>query len=191
MASPSSRSFTAASRPPLHAKPISTTQTHGVALLPIAALMLAASLNASAQTSPSPPPNQPSADAPAKTGEKSLKAVTVKEKAEVVEGRDAVRATTTTVGKGNQPLRDIPQSVTVVTEKLINDRNLDTVKDVLRNTAGVTFMLNEDGMVLCNPRDQEAAHRAEVEGIATLDRDAVTCRKCLDLIRHSARNGTA
>lgn len=42
--------------------------------------------------------------------------------------------------------------------------------------------LNEDGMVLCNPRDKEAAHRAEMEGIATDDRAAVTCRKCLSLL---------
>jgi hypothetical protein len=42
--------------------------------------------------------------------------------------------------------------------------------------------LTEDGMVLCNPRDKEAAHRAEMEGIATEDRDAVTCRKCLALL---------
>jgi hypothetical protein len=41
--------------------------------------------------------------------------------------------------------------------------------------------LNEDGMVLCNPRDREAAHRAEMEGIAPDDHAAVTCRKCLDL----------
>jgi hypothetical protein len=39
--------------------------------------------------------------------------------------------------------------------------------------------LNSDGMVMCNPRDKEAAHRAEVEGIATAERAAVTCRKCL------------
>jgi hypothetical protein len=42
--------------------------------------------------------------------------------------------------------------------------------------------LNEDGMVLCNPRDKEAAHRAEMEGIATEDLAAVTCRKCLALL---------
>lgn len=42
--------------------------------------------------------------------------------------------------------------------------------------------LDEDGMVLCNPRDKEAAHRAEMEGIATDDRAAVTCRKCLSLL---------
>jgi hypothetical protein len=42
--------------------------------------------------------------------------------------------------------------------------------------------LNDDGMVLCNPRDKEAAHRAAMEGIATADRAAVTCRKCLSLL---------
>jgi hypothetical protein len=42
--------------------------------------------------------------------------------------------------------------------------------------------LDEDGMVLCNPRDREAAHRAQMEGIATEDSDAVTCRKCLELL---------
>ena len=38
--------------------------------------------------------------------------------------------------------------------------------------------LNEDGMVLCNPRDKEAALRALTEGIATSDWAKVTCRKC-------------
>jgi hypothetical protein len=42
--------------------------------------------------------------------------------------------------------------------------------------------LNEGGMVLCNPRDREAAHRAQMEGIATDDRAAVTCRKCRALL---------
>jgi hypothetical protein len=47
--------------------------------------------------------------------------------------------------------------------------------------------LNEHGMVLCNPRDKEAAHRAQMEGIATDDPEAVTCRKCLSLLH--ARRG--
>jgi hypothetical protein len=34
--------------------------------------------------------------------------------------------------------------------------------------------LDANGMVLCNPRDREAAHRAEMEGIATANRAAVT-----------------
>lgn len=42
--------------------------------------------------------------------------------------------------------------------------------------------LDKDGMVLCNSRDKEAAHRAETEGIATEDWEAVTCHKCLMLV---------
>lgn len=42
--------------------------------------------------------------------------------------------------------------------------------------------LEENGMVLCNPRDKEAAHRAQTEGIATENWKSVTCRKCLVLI---------
>ena len=47
--------------------------------------------------------------------------------------------------------------------------------------------LNSDGMVACNPRDREAAHRAEVEGIATEDISEVTCRKCLTLMYRARR----
>ena len=43
-------------------------------------------------------------------------------------------------------------------------------------------------MVLCNPRDREAAHRAEAEGIATDDLAAVTCRKCLELLHRQRRD---
>ena len=42
--------------------------------------------------------------------------------------------------------------------------------------------LNSDGMLVCNPRDKEAAHRAQMKGIATDDHAAVTCHKCLDLL---------
>jgi len=47
--------------------------------------------------------------------------------------------------------------------------------------------LNEHGMVLCNPRDKEAAHRAEMEAIATEDYHAVTCKKCLTLIHKKVK----
>lgn len=43
-----------------------------------------------------------------------------------------------------------------------------------------THLLDGDGMLVCNPRDPEAAHRAQVEGIATENPNAVTCRKCLE-----------
>ncbi len=48
--------------------------------------------------------------------------------------------------------------------------------------------LDKDGMVLCNPRDKEAAHRAQTEGIATENWKATTCRKCLSLIHKHNRD---
>lgn len=60
-------------------------------------------------------------------------------------GKSNVQATETRIGKGKQELRDVPQSVTVVTERLIDDRNLDTLKDALHQTAGVSFLAAEGG----------------------------------------------
>jgi len=98
-------------------------------LLPLGAMLLAASLAtpAHAQT------------------EKTLSTVTVREKAETAEGKDSLRTTETNIGKGQQKLRDIPQSITVVTERMMDDRNLDTVKDALKQTAGITFQAAEGG----------------------------------------------
>ena len=61
------------------------------------------------------------------------------------QGKDSLKVDTTRIGKGQQELRDLPQSLTVVTEKLIDDRHLDTLKDVLKNTAGITFLAAEGG----------------------------------------------
>ena len=92
--------------------------------------MLAASVSSWAQTAP-----------PATA---TLSTVTVKDSAQV-QSKDTVRVKKTTVGKGKQDIRDIPQSVTVFTEKLMNDRNQDDFRDVLRTTAGVTFQAGETG----------------------------------------------
>jgi catecholate siderophore receptor len=102
-------------------------------LLPMGAMMLTASVNGWSQTTPPPPAN------------KTLPTVVVEEKAEAPEGKDALRATQTSIGKGTQQLRDIPQSITVVTEKLIDDRNLDTMKEALKNTGGISFLAAEGG----------------------------------------------
>jgi catecholate siderophore receptor len=100
-------------------------------MLPIAAVVLSASTSIWAQTTT--------------TAEKTLAPVLVIEKAIAPEGKDSVRATETGIGKGKQALRDIPQSITVVTEKLIDDRNLDTLKEALHNTAGISFLAAEGG----------------------------------------------
>lgn len=83
--------------------------------------------------------------APGVPAEAPLPAVTVRETSNKPEAKTTYQATTTAIGKGKQALRDIPQSVTVVTEKLMADRNLDTVKDVLHQTAGITFQAAEGG----------------------------------------------
>jgi len=75
-----------------------------------------------------------------------LPEVTVKGKVDrTPPAKNTYQATTTTIGKGKQELRDIPQSVTVVTQKLMQDRNLTDIKDVLHTTAGVTFQAGETG----------------------------------------------
>lgn len=103
-------------------------------MLPLGAVMLAASFGSWAQTSPAP------------AGEiKTLAPVIVREKADAPNGKDTLRTTTTRIGKGNQELRDIPQSITVITEKLMDDRNLDTMKEALKQTAGITFQAAEGG----------------------------------------------
>jgi catecholate siderophore receptor len=119
--------------------------------LPLGALAAGFGLfqvDALAQTAPAAP-SAPASAASAASGaaaaksETTMQPISVKAKAET--DATSVRATTSTIGKGNQDLRDIPQSVTVVTEKLIEDRRIDTLKEALHQTAGVTFMAAEGG----------------------------------------------
>lgn len=113
---------------------VSTPAAAGLSLLPLGALLLAGSMNAGAQTVPA-------------TSEATLSTVTVKEQGDPVEARtkNSLRTTASRMAKGEQALRDIPQSVTVMTERLMDDRNLDDFREVLKTTAGVTFMAGETG----------------------------------------------
>ncbi|MDT7521749.1 TonB-dependent receptor [Rhodoferax sp. TBRC 17198] len=146
-------------------------------LLPLGAMLLAGSFSAVAQDTGT-------------EAVKTLKPVTITEKAEEAQGKDSVRATTTSIGKGKQELRDIPQSITVVTEKLVDDRNLDTLKDVLHNTAGVTFLAAEGGEEDIRLRGFSLAQTGDifVDGMrdpAFYDRDTFNSDK-IELLRGSA-----
>ena len=101
--------------------------------IPLGAMLLATSISSWSQNT-----------APVST---TLNEVQVVEQAEPkeIEAKTSMRAIDSTIGKGNQALRDIPQSVTVMTEMLLDDRNLDNLRDVLRTTAGVTFLAGETG----------------------------------------------
>ncbi|MES3016092.1 MAG: TonB-dependent receptor [Pseudomonadota bacterium] len=116
-------------------------------LLPLGALaagfgMLGAPAASFAQAAQQVVP-APATAASAPKAETTLAPIGVKAKIET--DANSVRATTSTIGKGNQELRDIPQSVTVITEKLIEDRRIDTLKEALHQTAGVTFLAAEGG----------------------------------------------
>ena len=115
------------------------TPSHPQRLLPLGALAAGFGLfNAAAVAQTTAPATTQTA-----VPETTMKPIVVKAKAET--DATSVRATTSTIGKGNQELRDIPQSVTVVTEKLIEDRRIDTLKEALHQTAGISFMAAEGG----------------------------------------------
>lgn len=106
------------------------------AVLPLGALMLAASVSSWAQTQ--------APQAGHATPETTLGTVTVKEAAEV-QSKDTVQTKKTNIGRGTQDIRDIPQSLTVLTEKMMDDAKLDTLKQALHYTSGITFAATENG----------------------------------------------
>ncbi len=116
-------------------------------LLPLGALAAGfglCSLSAFAQVAD---PKQSTEDA--KDGRPTLVAAETLPGVEVTGTREkdanSLRATTTTIGKSQQDIRDIPQSVTVVTEKMIEDLKLNSLKDALHYTAGISFSATENG----------------------------------------------
>ena len=116
---------------PCARRPAAAAVSSEHALMPLGALMLAASVGSWAQTAPTETAG-------------TLAPITVVDTAEV-QGKDVLQTKRTSIGKGNQDIRDIPQSITVVTEKLIDDIKLDTLKDALHYTAGITFAATENG----------------------------------------------
>ncbi|MDI1341684.1 TonB-dependent siderophore receptor [Polaromonas sp.] len=117
------------------------------AVLPLGALMLAASMAGWAQT---PPGGATDAPAATSASDNTLAPVTV------VAPRDRAAQTyqsgITSVGKVPVPAKDIPQSLTVVNEKLIHDQGKDSFKGALENVVGITFEAGEGGRVGDNIR---------------------------------------
>ena len=48
--------------------------------------------------------------------------------------------------KFTQPLRDTPQSITIVPKAVLDEQNAQTLQDVLRNVPGITFMSGEGNL---------------------------------------------
>lgn len=113
------------------------------ALLPLGALMLAASVASWAQGT------APDASDGAAAG-KTLAPVIVKG----TRDRDSqtYQSGITSVGKVPVLAKDIPQSLTVVNDKLIHDQGKDSFKGALENVIGITFEAGEGGRVGDNIR---------------------------------------
>jgi catecholate siderophore receptor len=128
---------------PAYAHGITQSLTGPVELPPASAWLLlgvlAVAQPAQAQAQATPAPAEAGA-----ASQTTLAPVLVRDQREQ-EGKDSIKVNRSSTAKGNQALRDIPQSITVITEKLIDDRNLDTLKEVLHNSAGVTFQAAEGG----------------------------------------------
>ena len=71
-----------------------------------------------------------------------MPAVTVKANAEQ---QDGLRATKTRVGKVVQDPHDVPQAITTVTRKLIEEQEANSLREALRNVSGLSFNAAEGG----------------------------------------------
>lgn len=116
-------------------------------LLPLGALAAGFGLMPLQALSQTPAPAGPAAAASAPAGsagrETTMPAIQVKAR----QDRDAtsLRATSAGVAKGTQDVLDVPQSVTVVTERLMDERRVDTLDEALKLMGGISFLAAEGG----------------------------------------------
>ena len=85
---------------------------------------------------------------PGQAAEQTMAPVTVSAAPMVsatTEGSGAYTTRAVTIGKGEQALKDIPQSVSVVTRQLLDEQNLTTVYDTLASTTGMTIQQSPQG----------------------------------------------
>ncbi len=83
--------------------------------------------------------------AAAGTADTVLPTVTVKETR--ADDEPGYQTGKTRIGKVAQLPKDVPQSLTIVPERLIRERNANTFKEALRNVASLTFNAGEGGRI--------------------------------------------
>jgi catecholate siderophore receptor len=81
---------------------------------------------------------------PAQSQEVAKELATVKVEA-AADKPDGYRATTTRVGKVLQDPHDIPQAVTTLTNTLLDEQQVGSLKEAMRNVSGVSFNAAEGG----------------------------------------------
>ena len=69
---------------------------------------------------------------------------------EIGQHRESVEVTgrvaTVSTPKLTEPLRDVPQTITVIPRAVMEEQGATTLRDVLRNVAGITFQAGEGGV---------------------------------------------
>jgi catecholate siderophore receptor len=78
-------------------------------------------------------------------GETSLPTVRVEDTTDPMEVNNGYQGTETRVGRVKKDPQDIAQSLTVVTDQLMEDQHVDSLVEALRNVAGLTFNAAEGG----------------------------------------------
>lgn len=110
---------------------------HELPLLPLGAMMCGMAV-----VTPVMPVQAAEAD-------QQLKTVVVKDATEKdplnLNENNGYQATTTRIGKTLQDPHDIPQGITVVTRELMDDQQVSSLKEALRNVSGLTFNATEGG----------------------------------------------
>ncbi|MFC3443672.1 TonB-dependent siderophore receptor [Sphingobium rhizovicinum] len=94
----------------------------------------------------------------------------------VTEGTRSYAPLATNVGKAAQSLRQIPQSVTVITRQRLEDQNLISIEDVMLQTTGVTVdrnwlssTYNSRGLPISFARYDGGATSFRVDGMSDID----------------------
>ena len=106
-------------------------------LLPLAATMMAVSLSAAAQQGETGKPTQTG------SADQTLSTVVVTGQAE--KETDGYLATQTRVGKILQDPHNIPQAVTTITNTLMEEQQVGSLREALRNVSGLSFNAAEGG----------------------------------------------
>lgn len=60
-------------------------------------------------------------------------------------GSGSYTARAVSIGRGEQSLKDIPQSISVVTRQLMDEQNITSVYDALASTTGITIVQSPQG----------------------------------------------
>jgi catecholate siderophore receptor len=105
-----------------------------------AAPSAAPAASAPAAAAPASAPSTPAATPTPRPGSQALPEIKVQGAIEA-----PFKADTVSSPKFTQPLVDTPQTITVITRELIQQRSASTLTEALRNSPGITLLLGENG----------------------------------------------